>query len=90
MPPEKEMVPGPVRGPDGEELYMTALAAKELGLTQSTMGTLINEGRIKVVWLDARTPLIRRSEVERYRADSLGKPGRKRGRRGGQNERRTG
>ena len=86
MPPEKERVQGPVRGPDGEELYTTGLAAKELGLSPSTLGTLINEGRIRTVWLDARTALIRRSALERYRVESLGKPGRKRGRRGGQDE----
>jgi hypothetical protein len=53
------------------------MAAEAMGLKRSTLGTLIDVGSIKVVWLDARTPLIRRSELERYRAESLGKPGRK-------------
>ena len=77
MPIEKEMVEGPLRGPDGEELFTTTMAATELGLSRSTLGTLLNVGALKAVWIDERTPLIRRSELERYRAESLGRPGRR-------------
>lgn len=62
---------------DGEELLTTADAAADLELSRSTLQTLIQKGTIRVERLDERTVLIRRSEVERYRRESLGRPGRK-------------
>jgi excisionase family DNA binding protein len=77
MPLDKEMVAGPLRSPDGEDLFTTTQVAEALGLSRSTIGTLIHAGTLRAVWLDERTALIRRSELERYREESLGRPGRK-------------
>lgn len=69
----------PLRDEQGQELLTSAEAAQELGLTTSTIRTLMQKERLRVVRLDARTVLIPRAEVERYRHESLGRPGRKTG-----------
>jgi hypothetical protein len=62
----------------GEELLTLRGAAAELGLSRSTLQTLINQDppRLAVQQLDDRTVLVRRSEIERYRRENLGKRGR--------------
>jgi excisionase family DNA binding protein len=62
---------------DGEEHYTTSRAAQELGVSASTLRTMIQQGKVKVKLLHARSALISKSEIERYRRDHLGQPGRK-------------
>jgi len=68
----------PLRGEDGEELLTVAEAAAELGIKPATVRTLISNGRITVVRLNERTPLIPRTTIDAYRRTSRGKPGPKR------------
>jgi hypothetical protein len=63
---------------DGEEHYTTSRAGQELGVSASTLRTMIQQGKVAVKHLHARSALIPKSEVERYRRDHLGQPGRKR------------
>lgn len=52
-----------------------AQAAAELGLSKSTLQTQVNRGRI-AAQLVGRQYVIERAELERYRLESLGQPGR--------------
>ena len=68
--------------PKHEEAHMqdfltVAQAAEELGITPSGLRTAINEGRIKRTLLHARTSLIAREDVERYRREHLGQRGKR-------------
>ncbi len=67
----------PLRNEQGEDLLTTAESAAELGRSASTIRTLIQQGRLNVERPDARTVLIPRTELDRYRRESLGRPGRK-------------
>ena len=60
-----------------EDFMTVAQAAKELGLTPTGLRTAIGEGRIKRTLLHARTSLIAREEVERYRREHLGRRGKR-------------
>jgi excisionase family DNA binding protein len=60
---------------DGQEFLTTSRAAKELGLTASTLRTVIQQGKLHVKYLHARSMLVSRAEVERYRHDHLGARG---------------
>lgn len=62
----------PLRNEQGEELLTTTEAARELGLSASSVRTQMQRGILRVERLDARTVLIPRSEIERYRAEHLG------------------
>ena len=69
-------------GPGHEEATMqdfltVAQAAEELGITPSGLRTAINEGRLTRTLLHARTSLIPREEVERYRREHLGQRGKR-------------
>jgi excisionase family DNA binding protein len=64
----------PVQG----EFMTTAEAAETLGLTLGGLHRAIADGRLKVIPLDARTNVVERSEVERYRREHLGRRGRPR------------
>jgi excisionase family DNA binding protein len=56
--------------------WMTlAQAGSELGVSGSTLRNQINRGRLRGT-LVGKTWLVYRPEIERYRAESLGKPGR--------------
>ena len=52
-------------------------AAQELGVSPTTIRGAIMRGRITAVQLHKRTNLIPRSEVERYRRERLGRPGKR-------------
>jgi hypothetical protein len=52
-------------------------AARELGITPSAVRTAINEGRLTRILLHARTSLIARAEVQRYRREHLGRQGKR-------------
>ncbi len=67
----------PLRNEQGEDLLTTAEAAAELGRSASTIRTLIQQGRLRVERPDARTVLVPWTELDRYKRESLGKPGRK-------------
>jgi predicted DNA-binding protein (UPF0251 family) len=60
---------------DGEDWFTTTRAAAELGLSPSTLRTVIQQGKLQVKYLHARSMLVSRSEVERYRQDHLGARG---------------
>ena len=60
-----------------QELVSVATAARELGLTPRSLRSAIERGRIAAVRLDGRTNLVPRSEIERYRRQTLGRPGRR-------------
>jgi excisionase family DNA binding protein len=69
-------------GPEPEEARMhdflsVAQAAKELGITPSGLRTAISEGRLRRTLLHARTSLIAREDVERYKAEHLGRRGKR-------------
>ncbi len=64
----------PVRDESGEELLTLREAAEELGLSASTLRVQVKRGRLHVVALTSRINLIRRTEVETYRRESLGQP----------------
>jgi excisionase family DNA binding protein len=57
------------------DLITVARAAEELGLSRITIRSAILRGQIKAVPLDARTNLVPRAEVERYRREHLGRHG---------------
>jgi excisionase family DNA binding protein len=58
--------------------YITlAEAAKRLGLSTSTLLTQVKRGRFKAERISTFY-IVTEREVERYRAESLGKPGRHR------------
>jgi excisionase family DNA binding protein len=59
------------------EMLTVAEAAAELGISPTTIHRAVGNGTITPYKLDARTYLIPRSEVERYRRDSLGQPGKR-------------
>lgn len=69
----------PLRGENDEDLFTVAEAADLWGIQPSTVRTLISGDtpRVRVVRLNERTPLIPRSEIDRYQRESRGKPGRK-------------
>ena len=52
-------------------------AAEELGVSPATIRGAIMRGSIMAVQLHKRTNLIPRSEVERYRNERLGRPGKR-------------
>jgi excisionase family DNA binding protein len=62
---------------DGEEHYTTSRAAHELGISASTLRTMIQKGKVQVKLLNARSALIPKSEVERYKRDHRGHVGRR-------------
>ncbi len=57
------------------ELLSLAEAASRLGLSVSTLQHQARDGRIRAT-LIGKTYVIEASEVDRYRATSLGRPGR--------------
>jgi excisionase family DNA binding protein len=59
-------------------MLTVAEAAQALGVTPSTLRTAIQKGRLHAVPLTPRLNMVPRSEVERYRQESLGHPGPKR------------
>ena len=60
------------------ENYVTVSeAACELGVSPTTIRGAIMRGSITAVQLHKRTNLIPRSEVERYRREHLGRPGKR-------------
>jgi predicted ArsR family transcriptional regulator len=59
-----------------QELVSVAAAAQELGLTPSAIRHAIKRGLIEPVRLDARTNLIPRAQVDKYRAEHRGRMGR--------------
>jgi excisionase family DNA binding protein len=61
---------------DGEEHFTTSRAAQELGVSASTLRTMIQQGKVKVKLLHARSALIPKSEIERYKRDHRGHVGR--------------
>jgi excisionase family DNA binding protein len=56
-------------------MLTVAEAAAELGVSPITIRRAVGNGRITPHTLNGRTYLIPRSQVERYRRDSLGQPG---------------
>ena len=60
-----------------QDLITVAAAAKELGLTPSGIRNAIMYGTLTPVRVDGRTNMIPRAEVERYRAEHLGRRGRR-------------
>jgi excisionase family DNA binding protein len=60
-----------------QDFLTVAQAAEELGITPSGLRTAINEGRLTRTLLHARTSLIPRTEVERYRREHLGQRGKR-------------
>ena len=60
------------------DLLTVARAAEELGLSRITIRSAILRGQITAVPLDARTNLVPRCEVERYRREHLGRVGKPR------------
>src|SRR5947209_250827 len=61
--------------PTDGEWYTVGQAARELGLTPSTMRTLIAQGRIAARLVTPRLNVISAQEVERYRREHLGRQG---------------
>ncbi len=61
------------------DLLTTKEAAAELGLSPSGLRAAIFRGVLRVVPIDARTNGITRGEIERYRRESLGRRGHRRG-----------
>src|SRR5919199_6253801 len=60
------------------ENYVTVSeAAQELGVSPATIRGAIMRGSITAVQLHKRMNLIPRSEVERYRSERLGRPGKR-------------
>jgi excisionase family DNA binding protein len=60
-----------------QDLISVARAAEELGLSPVTIRSAIRRGLIARVRLDGRTNLIPRAEIERYRTERLGRPGKR-------------
>jgi excisionase family DNA binding protein len=61
-----------------DELLTVANAAKELGMATGSLHTAIRQGRIPVVKLGPNTTLIRREDIEAYKATPKGSGGRPR------------
>lgn len=59
------------------DLLTVAQAAAELGVGPSAIRDAISRGAITPVRIDGRTNMLTRAEVERYRRQSLGRPGRR-------------
>lgn len=55
------------------DLFTTAEAAKMLGITPSGIRQAIKNGTLTVVRIDARTNAVTRAEIDRYRAENLGR-----------------
>ena len=65
--------------PVPSDMLTVAEAAKELGISTTTIHRAVGNGRIEPYRLNDRTYLIPREQVERYRRDSLdNRGGRKR------------
>jgi excisionase family DNA binding protein len=62
---------------EGQDLITVAKAAEELALSPVTIRSAIGRGHIACVRLDGRTNLIPRAEIERYRAEHLGRSGKR-------------
>lgn len=62
---------------DGDEFFPTADAADELGITVETINKAVQRGKLKPERKVGNYNLFHREEIERYRAESLGRPGRK-------------
>lgn len=58
------------------DLFTLAQAATALGVSPTTLRHQVAAGRLRAT-LYGRTYLIDRAELERYRRDSVGRPGRK-------------
>ena len=63
--------------PLGPDLFSVAEAAEQLGLSPSSVRYAVSRGALKAVALHPRLNAIHRSEIERYRRESLHKRGRK-------------
>jgi excisionase family DNA binding protein len=59
------------------DLVTVARAAEELGVSPHTIRSAIKRGHITPVQLHKRTNLVPRSEIERYRSERLGRPGKR-------------
>jgi excisionase family DNA binding protein len=62
---------------DGQEFMQTADAAEELGVTVEAVNKAVQRGGLKPCRKLGNYNLFHRDEVERYRAESLGKRGRR-------------
>lgn len=62
---------------DGQEFLPTADAADELGVTVETVNKAVQRGKLKPCRKVGNYNLFHRDEVERYRAESRGRPGRR-------------
>ena len=60
-----------------DDLVTTAEAAEMLGLSPSSVKYAIARGALKAEAVHSRLNLVRLSEVERYRRESLGRRGRR-------------
>jgi excisionase family DNA binding protein len=60
-----------------ENHVTVAEAARELGVSPATIRGALMRGSITAVQLHTRMNLIPRSEVERYRRERLGRPGKR-------------
>ena len=63
--------------PVPSDMLTVAEAAAELGISPITIHRAVGNGTITPARLNRRTYLLPRSEVERYRRDSLGQPGKR-------------
>jgi hypothetical protein len=70
MPPKKH---------DLTRLVAAPAAAEQLGLHRSTISLQTDAGKLQALRLRDGTPVYDVSELERYRRENRGKPGRKKG-----------
>lgn len=59
------------------DLLTTTEVARELGLTLSGVRAAIHDGALAVVRIDGRTNAVTRAEVERYKREHRGRPGKR-------------
>ena len=64
---------------EGRDLFTTAEAAAQLGITQATVKTAITLGTWKVVRIHARLNMVTAAAIEEYRREHLGQQGRRKG-----------
>ncbi len=62
---------------DGEELLSTASAGAYLDLAASTIRVLAATDKLHPIYQNGRSMTFKRSELDAYKAESLGRPGRK-------------